>query len=396
MKQLNKLLSIFGPGIVLAATAIGGSHLVQSTRAGADYGLKLLPVVILANLLKYPFFEFGQRYFAMTGKNLLHGYEKLHPLALYAFLISTLITAVPTLSAVSFVAANILAYFIAPGISPFYFEIVILFVCAAILLLGHYRLLDLLIKLLLIILTVATCLALILTISHTGFAVPHHSSVVLNLSSLAFIIALVGWMPAPVEASVWLTLWGEANRDSGQQQPTLKSALVDFNVGYIGTAILAVIFVLLGALVMHGMMQSFASSGIKFTEQFVNLYTIHIGAWSKPIIVIVAFATMFSTTLTVLDAYPRSICAALKLINAKSKPINTQIYWLSLTIILIIAAVTTRFFLTKMTVLIDIATTTAFLMAPIFAYLNYVLLTSSHIQRQFRPSKFLIYLARLG
>lgn len=52
-----KLPSIkaLGPGLIWAGASIGVSHLVQSTRAGADFGFQLVWVVVLANLLKYPF-----------------------------------------------------------------------------------------------------------------------------------------------------------------------------------------------------------------------------------------------------------------------------------------------------------------------------------------------------
>ncbi|MEM1002339.1 MAG: divalent metal cation transporter, partial [Bacteroidota bacterium] len=55
-------LKKLGPGLLFAGAAIGVSHLVQSTRAGADYGMGLLWALILVNLFKYPFFEFGARY----------------------------------------------------------------------------------------------------------------------------------------------------------------------------------------------------------------------------------------------------------------------------------------------------------------------------------------------
>ena len=54
----KNLLKTLGPGILFASTCIGVSHLVQSTQAGASYGLSLLWVIILANVLKYPFFEY--------------------------------------------------------------------------------------------------------------------------------------------------------------------------------------------------------------------------------------------------------------------------------------------------------------------------------------------------
>ena len=46
----------------MAGAAIGVSHLVQSTRAGAMYGWGALIFVLLANLMKYPFYEYGHRY----------------------------------------------------------------------------------------------------------------------------------------------------------------------------------------------------------------------------------------------------------------------------------------------------------------------------------------------
>jgi len=55
-ERLVRFSKTFGPGILFLSTAIGVSHLVQSTRAGAEYGFLLLGFVILATLLKYPFF----------------------------------------------------------------------------------------------------------------------------------------------------------------------------------------------------------------------------------------------------------------------------------------------------------------------------------------------------
>ncbi len=66
-----------GPGFLFAGAAIGVSHLVQSTRAGADFGFGLLWALILINLVKYPFFQFGPRYASATGESLLEGYSKM-------------------------------------------------------------------------------------------------------------------------------------------------------------------------------------------------------------------------------------------------------------------------------------------------------------------------------
>ena len=59
MSKVKTLLRNLGPGLLFASMAIGTSHLVLSTKAGAQYGWLMIIPIILANILKYPFFEFG-------------------------------------------------------------------------------------------------------------------------------------------------------------------------------------------------------------------------------------------------------------------------------------------------------------------------------------------------
>ena len=65
MKNISPIwqsrLKAMGPGLLWAGAAVGVSHLVQSTRAGANFGFAMLWVVIVANLFKYTAFEFGPR-----------------------------------------------------------------------------------------------------------------------------------------------------------------------------------------------------------------------------------------------------------------------------------------------------------------------------------------------
>ena len=75
--KLRNFIKTFGPGIMFAGTCIGGSHLVQSTKAGAFYGYGLAIMIIASNVFKYPFFEFASRYTNATGDSILEGYLKL-------------------------------------------------------------------------------------------------------------------------------------------------------------------------------------------------------------------------------------------------------------------------------------------------------------------------------
>ena len=82
-KKISSTLKYaLGPGLILAAAAIGVSHLVQSTRAGALYGFTLIWAIIIANLTKYPFLEFGPRYTVVMKESLIQGYKRLGSWAL--------------------------------------------------------------------------------------------------------------------------------------------------------------------------------------------------------------------------------------------------------------------------------------------------------------------------
>ena len=104
---MKSILNKLGPGILYAGAAIGVSHLVQSTRAGAEYGYYLIGVVILANILKYPFFEISPVYTAKKGENLMQGYRKLHPAVLLVFLLIMLSTFLIIVSAITLVTAGL-------------------------------------------------------------------------------------------------------------------------------------------------------------------------------------------------------------------------------------------------------------------------------------------------
>ena len=104
--MINALKKL-GPGLLFAGAAIGVSHLVQSTRAGADFGFSLLWVLILSNIIKYPFFLFGPKYAMATGETLLHGYKKMNTSVLVIYFILSIITMFTIQTAVTIVTAGL-------------------------------------------------------------------------------------------------------------------------------------------------------------------------------------------------------------------------------------------------------------------------------------------------
>jgi len=218
--MINKdFLKSLGPGLMWAGAAVGVSHLVQSTRAGANYGFYLVGILILANVLKYPFFEFAPRYAAATGKNLISGYNKIGKWAIWLYAIFTFGTMFTVQAAVTFVTAGLLeSIFIIKSIDTATLSLILLVGTMIILIIGKFSVLDKIIKIIIIILTLSTIVAVISALSQ-GYNPNPDFAKAFNwelAADIAFIVAFVGWMPAPIDVSVWHSYWSvEKQKETG-------------------------------------------------------------------------------------------------------------------------------------------------------------------------------------
>ena len=161
--MIKKLKSL-GPGLLFAGAAIGVSHLVQSTRAGADFGFGLLWALILVHLFKYPFFQYGPRYAASTGESLLDGYKKLGKGVLIAYFILNLVTMFTIQAAITIVTAGLAINLFGLTDDLVTWSIIITIIGIVILLVGKYKLLDNLIKIIILTLTISTIFAVLVAI----------------------------------------------------------------------------------------------------------------------------------------------------------------------------------------------------------------------------------------
>lgn len=398
--NLAKTYRILGPGLLYAGAAVGVSHLVQSTRAGANYGFDLVIILILANLIKYPFFEFGPRYAAATGKNLIDGYRQTGYWAIILFAVVTVGTMFTVQAAVTIVTAGLVANVLDIAISPLWISGIILVFTMLILIAGRYTLLDKLIKYVIVLLALSTVVA-VATAAAKGYQPQANlagSFSWLEHADIFFLIAFIGWMPAPIDITVWHSLWTNAKYKSLKQRPKLRDVLLDFRIGFIGTVILAICFLSLGALVVHGSGTSLSPSGTVFAGQLIEMYTTSIGPWAYAVIAVAAITTMFSTTMTCLDAYPRVMIPLTSAVFPKLKDRKHQnlerIGWF---VLLVSGALILMSFLSSsMRTMVDVATTLSFITAPLLAYLNYRVVTDSHMPKKFRPKKGLRIYAWVG
>jgi len=365
-------LKALGPGLLYAGAAIGVSHIVQSTRAGAQYGYILLIGIALAHIFKYPFFEIGPRYAAATGKSLVHGYNKVGKWAVWLTLLITFSTMFIIQAGVTVVTAGIANKIFQLPIPIWQTAAALLLICLAILLIGRYVLLENTMKVIMVVLALTTVGAVISSFYSEPVTQKEwmRSFDFFNTTDIAFLIAFIGWMPAPLDISIWHSLWSVADQKSGEVWG-LRKALFDFKVGYWGTMILAVCFLLLGANVIYGTGEALSNKGTIYAGQLIDIYTSSLGTWAYYLIAIAAFTTMFSTTLTCLDAMPRTMSALMNELKV-NKTENTERRFYLYNIITLIAGtiLVLGLLIDNMGQMIQLATVISFLTAPIIGWLN--------------------------
>ncbi len=381
-----------GPGLLFAGAAIGVSHLVQSTRAGADYGWGLLWALLLVNLFKYPFFQFGPRYALATGESLLDGYYKLGKIFLWLYFFLNIATMFTIQTAVTVVTAGLASNLFEIKTNMIYWSIGVTAVCYSILLIGRYKLLDKVIKVIILVLTISSVLAVTIAFFKGNNSLVF-SQMFPNGDSILFLIAFMGWMPAPMDISIWHSIWILEKKTDLKNKFSLKQGLFDFNVGYTTTVILGICFLGLGALVMFGSGLEFSNKGNEFAGQLIDLYTSNLGESWYMIIAIAAFTTMISTTITTLDASPRAMSKTVQLLF-KQKNRDFYIFWI--TILAVGTCLIFLFLLSEMGLLVQIATVLSFLTAPFYAILNYRLVTSNYMPKENHPSLKIKILSLLG
>ncbi|MBI9041185.1 MAG: divalent metal cation transporter [Lutibacter sp.] len=383
MTKRTHWLHKLGPGLLFAGAAIGVSHLVQSTRAGADFGFGLIWALVLIHIVKYPFFQIGPRYATATGESLLDGYKKLGKGVLISYFILNLATMFTIQAAVTIVTAGLAANLFGITTNPVIWSIIITFICFILLVIGKYKLLDNLMKLIIVTLTISTIIALIVASIKSETAINYTQILPKGTIEVGFLIAFLGWMPAPLDVSIWQSLWAIEKQKDTTCEFNTKQAILDFNIGFVGALIIGVFFVALGALVMYHSNETFSNSAVVFSQQLINLYTKTLGNDMYIFIAAAAFTTMFSTTITTLDASPRAMTKTMELLSNKTLK-NAYWFWISFLAIGTIAIL--LFFMSEMGVLIKIATILSFLTAPFFAIINFILISGKNTPKEWRPT----------
>ena len=397
----------FGPGLIFAGAAVGVSHLVQSTRGGAEFGLLAILVVTGSCLVKWPAFRAGPLYAAATGHSLLEGYRRRGGWALGVFGLLTLLIWFTTLAAVTVVSAGLLLA-LAPGVGDLIpgvdaggprvavVSAVLLALTALGLLTGGYRWLERAMKVVIPVLFVLTLAAMVAVLPEAWSTLDSVAAREAFAEDRTLVAAMVGWMPAPIDIAVWTSLWALAKRRPDATPRDGRATLLDFDAGYLATLVLAIGFTVLGAGVMHGRGIAFADSSPAFAAQVVDLFAESLGAWAWPVIAVAAFLTMFSTTVTCVDGFSRAVAGYVRTfggasVDDASPGRRSRAYWIAMLVgvagamvVLFGGIASNRFSFTS---LIDLVTITSFLAAPILAAMNHRCVFGPDLDAADRPGR---------
>ena len=376
-------LKKLGPGLLFAGAAIGVSHLVQSTRAGADYGYGLLWALLIIHFVKYPFFQFAPRYTTATGESLIEGYKRLGKWVLIIYFLLTLATMFTIQAAVTIVTAGLASYLFGITDNVLIWSAFILLISVFFLYKGRYSLLDNAMKIIVLILTITSIIAVLVAFIDTHKSFDIQPIIPVGTAGMAFFIAFLGWMPAPLDVSIWQSLWtSEKQQEIGNTFST-KQSIFDFNVGFVGTIVTGILFMSLGDLMFYQSGESLSPKAGVFARQLIAIYKSNLGNAMGIIVGIAAFTTMFSTTITALDASPRAMAKTVNLLFDKSYK-KAYLFWmlfLSVGSIIILG-----FFISEMGTMIKIATIVSFLTAPFYAIANLWLVSGKNMPEEWRPS----------
>lgn len=396
LARFTALLKLLGPGVLMATAAVGGSHLVASTQAGAKFGWQLALLILVVNLLKYPFFRAGVSYTISTKQTLQQGYLGMGKRYLAIALCLNIIASVVNAAALLLFAASLLSYSVPFDIAVTLSASVVLALILLILLAGHFEGLDNIAKGIMGILVVATVAVFIVALNNytPAMGAPVEQPSPWTLATLGFLVVTMGWMPAPIEISSITSLW--LKRQCATQAVTPKIALFDFNLGYAVTVLLALLFLGLGALILYGSGTELSTSGIGFSHQLISMYSSTIGQWAHWLIALVAFLCIFGSALTVYDGYARVVAEAIALLFNKQKAARNTLVTPVLLFMAVASFIIVLFFKSALLAMLGFAMTLAFVTTPMFAWLNHKLVASTQLHHDASPNVVVRMLSYIG
>ncbi len=391
-----------GPGIIMAATAIGSSHIILSPVAGARFGYELIWLVLFSHFFKYPAFEFGPRFAIANGVSLIEGFERVpgpRKWAVWVFLGTTVLQGLTILAGTLSVTAAVTVGFVG-GVSLGAWVVLLGVGIVVLHATGKYPALAFGSKLAMLVLALVSLVAFA--------AVPPRASDLARMfvpslpkGSLVLAASILGLMPTGINVAIWHSLWAVEHlekwkRVTSDKKQILALGLFDLRAGYLLSAALAVVFISLGASLLKP--RGLVPDGVDVAITLSRLYTEVLGAWMFPFFMLAAFAAMFSTAYSAMDGFPRTFARLLETLFPRAallKGPSRPAYWGFMGFIFLFAVGANRI-LPNPVAMIQLVGIVSLLVAPVLYGLNYYCVTRLIDDESMRPSRALRVWALAG
>ena len=159
----------------------------------------------------------------------------------------------------------------------------------------------------------------------------------------------------------------------------------------------------MGAYMLYGTGFEMPKASDEFAGSVVGLYTEVIGSWSYIIIAAATFSIMFGTCIAVFDGYGRALKRSSELlfpimIKNNESNISKSLYPLFIGILILGTFLLIWSFegTGDFGILVNIATIISFLIAPVIAIFNFILVQKKYIGKEATPPLWMSILSYLG
>ncbi len=319
MRARKISLAAIGPGLLLAATGVGGGDMATGTFVGSLLGTAVLWAVVVGAFLKFVVTEGIARWQLATGNTFLEGLVRtLGPAVIWVFLpyllLWTLFVGSAQMSACGIALYAMLPYFDNPDHGKIVFGIICSLAGIVLVLRGGYRLFETVMRVCIAIMFVTVVITAAALWPGTGVvlqgllvpSIPDFSGV-----GLTWTVALIGG----VGGTLTVLSYGYWLREDGRTgTEDLWICRIDLGAGYLMTAVFGLAMVIVGSTV------EIEGQGTTLLVTLADRLEGPLGVWGKWLFLIGAFGTVFSSLLGVWQAVPYLFADCWRLTRANFEP----------------------------------------------------------------------------
>jgi Mn2+/Fe2+ NRAMP family transporter len=331
-KTLKEKWKLIGPGIILAAAAIGSGELILTPRAGALYGLSVAWVILVSVVYKL-FLTLGlARYTIGTGEDIFVGFSHL-PGPRYWFV--WVMVAIYLIGAVGYsgisLACGSALYALFPFLTMVQWAVIVVILAYVLLLSGSYGPVEKAAFVLSFVLIAGVIYSLAALRPDPAWFF-RGLTPGLAPGSGQTAVSLLGWTAGGTSTLIY-SFWilekgiGKNGSDGQNFKGWLSLIRLDTGISYLLMVLVSLAFLAIGVLVLStagpgGM--PLIPAREETTLVLSRLLTVATGPQTKFVFLVAALAILYSTVIGLVDGKSRALRSATHIIFPQSRKISSK------------------------------------------------------------------------